>query len=156
MRKNRSWVLAYEGLGFGIIIALCWIREFTGLPRLLLGGEPRVSDWREPTVETLLIVLVWAIVALLTRRLVRHLLYLEGFLRVCAWCRKIGYQDKWIPLEEYFQRGFHVGTTHAVCPDCRQKVKEGIAEVGREELLNQAQSNGAVMPKGQPQSSPTT
>src|SRR6185369_3362148 len=106
--KNRSWVLWYVSLGFGLIILFVWLEELTGLSYLVLGGAPHVSDWRDATTESLLIVAVWAVTFLVTRRLVAHLVYLEGFLRVCAWCRKVGYKDKWLTLEEYFDAGFQI------------------------------------------------
>lgn len=67
-----------------------------------------------------------------------HLLYLEGFLRVCAWCRKVGYNDKWLTLEDYFDAGFHVGTTHGMCPDCFRKMEEDTAQFRREQLKKSA------------------
>jgi hypothetical protein len=56
-----------------------------------------------------------------TARKAHHILAyesLEGFLRVCAWCRKIGHEDEWLPLEEYFDRHLDTKTTHAICPGC--------------------------------------
>ncbi len=29
-----------------------------------------------------------------------------------------------MPLEDYFARGFQVGTTHGICPECLKKAKE--------------------------------
>ncbi len=63
-------------------------------------------------------------VFLFTYRLVKHLVYLEKFIRVCSWCRKVCYRHEWMPLEEYFKSGFHVGTTHGICADCLQKAKD--------------------------------
>jgi hypothetical protein len=142
LHKSKSWVLGYECIGFGMIIALCWVRELTGLAHLVFGGQTNSGDWRDASLETVLVLLVWAVVFVLTLRLVGHLLYLEGFLRVCAWCRKIGYKEKWIPLEEYFQRGFHVGTTHAVCPECCKKVKGDTARFWREQSPREEHSGG--------------
>ena len=107
-----------------MIIALCWLREMTGLAKLLFGAEPRTGDWRMAATGTLLILLVWWFVFSLTHRLVSHLVYLEKFIRVCAWCGKLCYRDKWMPLEEYFERGCHVGTTHGICPECLEKAKD--------------------------------
>jgi hypothetical protein len=143
MHKNASWVLWYECVGFALIIGFCWTVELTGLASLAFGGEPHTISWRVVTIETLLILLVWGVVFLFTRRLVAHLFYLEGFLRICSWCRRIGYQDNWIPLEEYFEKGFHVGTTHGVCPACFEKEKEETTRFFRQESGKQIQPSGA-------------
>jgi len=134
LHKSRSWVLGYEGVGFGMIIVFSWLREFTRLGPLLYGGESHERSWRDPAIETLLIMAVWGVVFIFTNRLLGHVVYLEGFLRVCSWCRKIGYKDTWIPLEEYFRRGFHVGTTHGVCPECFEKLKEETSQFRRKDL----------------------
>ena len=71
-------------------------------------------------METVVTLAVWLPVFVLTKRLVAHLYYLEGFLRVCAWCRKIGHEDKWFPIEEYFSKGFAIKTSHGICPKCAE------------------------------------
>lgn len=113
-----------------------------------------IRHWRGDLVmETLLILLVWVLVFLFTRRLVSHLLYLEGFLRVCSWSRKIGYQGKWMPLEEYFEKGFHIGATHGVCPVCLEKEKEDTTRFFRQESFHQAEPSGSglnLQPQPQP------
>ena len=43
---------------------------------------------------------------LATRRRLRRLYHVEGYLRVCAWCRRIGDGDEWLPMEEHFEKGF--------------------------------------------------
>ncbi len=118
VHNSRSSIIWYEGIGFTSLIALSWLDEFYGLQQLLLGGPQHLADWRDCVMDNLLIVLVWAAVFFFTKRLLSHLLYLEGFLRICAWCRRINYQGKWIGLEEYFAQGFRVETTHGMCSDC--------------------------------------
>lgn len=131
IQKSGSWVLWYECIGFGLLLLLLWLNELGDIA-WLVGGEPHVCDLREGAVETVLIMAVWAGVFLPTRRLVAHLLYLEGFLRVCSWCRRVGYQGEWIKVEEYFARGFHVSTTHGVCPECLKKLEEDTRQYFRE------------------------
>src|SRR5882672_3590720 len=120
-RKRGWWVLWYECAGFGLIILLSWLDEIQGLPQLLFGGGPHVHDWRDCAMESLVILYVAAIVVGLTKKLVDHLHYLEGLVRICAWCRKVGHGDKWVRVEQYFMDGLQVGTTHGMCPECLKK-----------------------------------
>src|ERR1051326_3596582 len=70
LRKNGSWVLWYECIGFLVIIALSWVNEIEGLPQFLFGGKVPERDWRDTAAETLVIIYVWAIVFGLTKKLV--------------------------------------------------------------------------------------
>jgi hypothetical protein len=139
--KSRSWILWYVSIGFGFMMLLLWLEDLIGLSYLVFGGAPHVSDWRDAAMESLLLVIVWALVFSVTKRLLEHLLYLEGFLRVCAWCRKVGYKDQWLTLENYFAQGFQVGTTHGVCPECFKKMEEDTAQFTREQVKDQSSVN---------------
>src|SRR5579859_8191786 len=124
VQKSGSKVLWYECFGFGLILLLSWLNKVVDLPSLLVGGSAHASKLRDSAIETVLILLIWAFVHSLTRRLVARLHYLEGMLRVCAWCRKVGHGDRWVRLEQYFAEDFQIGTTHGVCPDCLVKLEE--------------------------------
>jgi len=125
-QNSRSSIIWYECIGFSSLIALSWLDEFGGLQQLILGGPQHVADWRDCLMDSLMILVVWAAVYLFTKRLLSHLLYLEGFLRVCSWCRRINYQGKWIDFEDYFAQGFHVATTHGMCSDCFDKYRPAL------------------------------
>jgi hypothetical protein len=131
IRKNGTWVLWYECVGFGLIILLSWMDELQGLPAYLFGGRPHAGDWRDSGMETMIILFVWAIVFGVSKRLVDHLHYLEGCLRICAWCRKVGHDGQWMKMEKYFSEGFQIATSHSVCPDCKKKLEEDTAEFHR-------------------------
>lgn len=119
-RKKTQRILWYETIGFLFLIALSWLNELASLPQLIFGGVGHPSV-HEAEMETTAIVTVWLVVILFTKRLMQHLFYLDGFLRVCAWCRKIGHDGDWSTVEDYFARGFEIKTSHAMCPECQVK-----------------------------------
>lgn len=92
-KTEVSRLLWYEGLGFVAIIVLSWINEKTDLPQLA-GSAQYVPNWREAALETLIVVIVAIPVMLITQRLVSRLHYLEGFVRMCAWCKKLSHDEK--------------------------------------------------------------
>ncbi|HWV98263.1 MAG TPA: hypothetical protein VNZ64_01095 [Candidatus Acidoferrum sp.] len=149
VRKSGSRVLWYECFGFGLILLLCWVNKVVDLPHLIVGGEAHASRWRDSAMETMLILLIWAFVLSLTKRLVERLHYLEGLLRICAWCRKVGHGDRWMRLEEYFAEGFHICTTHGVCPDCLKKMEEDTRQYYR--LQVQSPPTPLPQPKAEPE-----
>lgn len=124
VRKSGSRVLWYEAFGFALIILLSWFNELVDLPRYLVGGGPHYRDFRDSMVTTIVVLLIALVVLRLTRQLLARLHYLEGMLRVCAWCRKIGQDDKWVRIEDYFAHDFQIQTTHGMCPECLKKMEE--------------------------------
>jgi hypothetical protein len=121
-RRSPHKILVYEAVGFLAILALVWLDDVFGIPEKYLGdtGHP---EWRELTVETVAILAIALVLILMTRRLVSRLFYLENFLKVCAWCRRIQHEGEWSSLEEYFSSGFDTRTTHGMCPECFEKTK---------------------------------
>ena len=140
IRKSGSCVLWYECLGFGMLLVLSWVNELVNLSHRLLGEELRPADWRDSALQSVVILLIWWMVFALTRRLMAHLHYLEGFLRVCAWCRKVGQGEEWMRLEDYFARGFQIETTHGMCPECLKKMEEDTKEFHRQRLESEAKA----------------
>lgn len=106
-QPHISRMLWLESIGFATIIFLSWGHEIFG-PRL----------WSEAAFETLLALAVAAPIMSISYRIVSRLYALEQFLRVCAWCRKIHCDGRWYSMEEYFQKGFAMETSHGICPGC--------------------------------------
>jgi len=109
-----------------------------GQSSLLLGNQTYISDFRQSILKVLLIFGVWLIVAGSTRRVLAHMKYLEEFMKVCAWCRRIEYKGRWMPLEEFFEQGFDTPTSHGICRDCLDKTKSALeaSKEAREEGLH--------------------
>lgn len=100
-----------------------WIVEAFHVPHYLFG-ESAEFLWMRAIARTLTVLLVWAIVHFSTRRLLQRLHELEDFLLICAWCRKVGHNDQWLTMEDYFDSKFATGTSHGICPECAAKQLE--------------------------------
>jgi hypothetical protein len=122
-RKENS-ILWTEAFGFSLLILLSWATEVIRIPCFVFD-EPFTPNWHRALIRTLVIVLVWAWVHIATKRLLKRLHYLEDFLRICGWCRKVCHEGEWLEFEEYFSSRFATTTTHGMCPAClKQKVEE--------------------------------
>ena len=97
------------------------------LPSLIFSDHPFVILHRRTTLEMLLVLGVWFVVTASTRRILNRIRYLEEFMRVCAWCRRINYHGEWMRLEEFMRQGFDTPTTHGICTECFAKQKEVVA-----------------------------
>ncbi len=136
-------VLMYQSAGFLAIIALSWVNESAGLWSLILGNNPYVSDYRQSTLQMLLVLAVWLLVARSTGRVLARLRYLESFMRVCAWCRRIEHKGQWVHFEEFLKEGFDTPTSHGICDECLEKEK---AAMDRAKALTSQPSAQGPMP----------
>jgi hypothetical protein len=148
-----SKILWYQSAGFLAIIALSWLDECTGFHTLVLGQNSYISDFRESTIEMLLALTVWLLLAGATGRLLGRLKHLESFMKVCAWCHRIEHKGHWIPLEEFLEQGFDTPTSHGICAECLQRSKAAIARARTSTPAPSAESlpapiPGSVLPAG--------
>ena len=122
IQKPTNRVLWYEAIGFGLLIALTWLDLVLPVPGIAIHPVVLEEKWKESVFISTLIAVVGLMVIWLTKCLVARLHRLEGLLRVCAWCGRISEDGKWMPVEEYFARGFKITTSHGVCPECAKQV----------------------------------
>ena len=123
--KENS-ILWMEAFGFSLIIVLSWLTEMMRIPHFVFG-EPFTPNWNRAMLRTVVMLLVWAWVHVATRRLLKRLHYLEEFLRICGWCRKVCHDGEWLNMEEYFNSKFATQTSHGMCPECLGK--KGVEEI---------------------------
>jgi hypothetical protein len=119
-------IVLYQNLGFLGIMVIGYLDELIKLPSLIFSGDPFAFMFQRSTLNMLLVLAVWLLVSASTRRILERVRYLEKFMRVCAWCRKIDYKGEWMPLEEFMRQGFDTPTTHGICPECLERQKEAI------------------------------
>jgi len=123
-KSNR--ILWVEATAFSLIIVLSWLTEVIGFPHLIYG-EPFTPNYHRAILRTAVILFIWLWVHLSTRQLLKRLHYLEEFLRVCSWCRKVSHGNEWIEMETYLKSKFATKTSHGMCPACLQKRKNELS-----------------------------
>lgn len=124
-RKNWNYILWNLWGGFSAMIVLTWLAELLRIPHYVFG-EPFEPNWHRAMLRTLVVLLTWAWVHWSIKRLLKRLYYLEEFLQVCAWCRRVSHDGQWMNMETYFKSNFATRTSHGICPECYQA---GIAEM---------------------------
>jgi len=120
--RSANKIVWVETASFGAIIFISWANEF-GLEKFLFG-ETYTRDWKDPIMQTVITVIVAIPTIILSWRLSKRLHYLEGFLRVCSWCRKVGQGNDWVSIEAYMGKTLNTKTTHGICPSCLIKINE--------------------------------
>ena len=122
MNKQRAYeklILAIELFGFGSIMLLIWLDEYADLPHRFLGAPKTLPNAQEFWFETCAVLLLATVIVIATLWVFRRLRFLEDFIRVCAWCRKVEVADEWVTFEDYMKLQHDVKSTHGICPDCR-------------------------------------
>jgi len=127
-KQMLDWqrALIWHSLGFLTLLVLTWCDSMFDLLHYLLGHPARTAGMGEITIKSGVIVLLWLGSAYKLYMIVSRLSYLESFLHVCAWCRRIQHEDLWLTLEEHFQRRTSVKVTHGICPKCAERFKKDI------------------------------
>lgn len=138
MNPQVTRIVRYQNLGFLGIVVLCIVDGLIQSRSFNFSDHPFAFLLRWPTLELLLTLVVWFLVSTSTRRILEHLHYLEKFLRVCSWCRRINYQGEWMPLEEFMRQGFDTPTTHGICSECLRLQQEA-ARKAHEARKNRSQ-----------------
>jgi hypothetical protein len=121
-------VLLCQSIGFIAIIALSWFDEIIGLRSLIFGNNPYISDFRESALEMLFVLAVWLLVTGTTQRLLKRVTHLEKYLRVCAWCHRVGNRNEWMTFEQFAQRKFATPTSHSICEECLARHRAELAD----------------------------
>jgi hypothetical protein len=57
-----------------------------------------------------------------------RLTYLERFIVLCAWCRRVRSDQVWVSIDEFLHQR-QATTSHGLCPDCQTKVNAEIDAV---------------------------
>lgn len=127
---SRTWAaIISETVMFVIILAIIWVDEFLDMPYLLFGATPTPRRMEEYIVETVSVAMVVLLVIAGTVLLLRRLDRAERFLRVCAWCRKVWLDDRWVVFEEYVKKEHKLKSSHGICPECMLKIKTDIKDI---------------------------
>ncbi len=126
-RQTIYWqkALLWQSLGFLIMVVLTWSDALFDLAHAILGLPTRPADLNRTATITVIIILLWMISGYKIYLVVSRLSYLENFLHVCAWCRKIEYENNWLSLEDHFIQKTGQKVSHGICPECSERLRAG-------------------------------
>ena len=114
-------------IGFGLVLAVVWFNELVDLPHRVFGDPPTPARPSELVLESLGIVSLAVVVVVSTRAYLRRLAYLETFVVLCAWCRRVRLGPEWLSFESYLGK-HRADTSHGMCPECEAKIAGDISK----------------------------
>ena len=124
LRTYEKVILTVEVLGFFAVLAIIWLDEFVDIPALYFGAPNTPPRPQEYWFESLAVFFLAVIVVWTTFWIFRRLRYLEQFVRVCAWCRKVLVNDQWVSFEEYMMTQYDLHSSHGICPFCAERLSK--------------------------------
>ena len=113
-----------ELLGFLLIIGVIWADELLDLPHYLFRAPATPLRISEAAFESIAVGILGLLVIIVTLRMARRVVYLESFMVICAWCRRVREEGRWTRLEEYLSAR-RAQTSHGLCPDCANRLESG-------------------------------
>jgi hypothetical protein len=122
-QKISRYLVGYELIGFGALFVILWLDELLDLPYHLLGANPTPVNLPESALESFLVLIIGLFTVYFTKKLLKEIKYLEGFLPICASCKKIR-DDKgnWVQIEGYIRDHSAAKFSHGICPDCAKQL----------------------------------
>ncbi len=113
---------------FAIVVTLLLLtlgNEILDLPHYFFRDAPTLYSQRigEISIELVIFFIITVVQVLLLRKLYKRIRMLEGFLLICANCKKIKNQEEeWEHMEKYISEHSDAQFSHGICPECTQKL----------------------------------
>jgi len=119
----RAWGWVWQQLAILFaFVALTLANDVVDLPHVLFGDPPTPFRRSELVVELMLASTVVGVELAFLARLRRQLRILEGYIPICASCKKVRQFDRWEPLEGYLHQHSMAELTHSICEDCEKRL----------------------------------
>jgi hypothetical protein len=107
-----------------LFISMTICNEIFDLPHLLFGDNPTSFTQRtgEIIIELVILTIIMIIEIVLIKKLYERIRILEGFLPICANCKKIRHKESWDQIEKYISDHSLAKFSHSICPECMKKL----------------------------------
>jgi hypothetical protein len=110
-----------------VLLFLCLTlgNEIIDVPHHVFNDAPTLYSQRfgEIIIELIIFFLVATIQILLFMKLYKRIRVLEGFIPICASCKKIrNTEDQWEQMEKYITQHSLAKFSHSICPDCSRRL----------------------------------
>jgi hypothetical protein len=110
-----------------ILLFLCLTlgNEIIDVPHYVFSDAPTSYSQRsgEITIELSIFFTIMVIQIALFNKLYKRIRVLEGFIPICASCKKIrNAEDQWEQMEKYITQHSLAQFSHSICPDCARQL----------------------------------
>lgn len=125
--KNRTLfrIALYQSIILILFLIMTIGNEIIDVPNILFNDNPTSFNQRvgEVSIELIIFVIVFILQMVLLRRLYKRIRMLEGFISICANCKKVKTnKDQWEQIEHYITDHSLAKFSHSLCPECTVKL----------------------------------
>jgi hypothetical protein len=112
---------------FIILLFLCLTlgNEILDIPHYIFNDAPTLHTQRtgEVWIELSIFSIIISTEIFLFYKLFKRVRILEGFLPICANCKKIrNAEDQWEEIEKYITQNSLAQFSHSICPNCAKQL----------------------------------
>ena len=113
---------------FAVVLLFLFLtlgNEIFDIPHYLFNDAPTSYSQRvgEIIIELSIFLIVMIIQIRLFRELYKRIRILEGFIPICASCKKIrNAGDQWEEMEKYITKHSLAQFSHSICPSCARRL----------------------------------
>ena len=110
-----------------LFLAMTISNEILDLPHYIFGDKPTSFDQRtgEIVIELVILAIIITVEMLLINKFYQRIKILEGFLPICANCKRIRRpasnprkKEYWQTIETYLSEKTTTKFSHSICPEC--------------------------------------
>lgn len=125
--KSKTVRLLIISQAIIVLLFLCLTlgNEIIDIPHYVFNDTPTSFSQRfgEIIIEVFIFFTIMTIQILLFMKLYKRIRFLEGFITICARCKKIrNVEDQWEQIEKYIAQHSLAQFSHSICPDCAKQL----------------------------------
>ena len=125
--KNKTLRMLTISQLLVILLFLCLTlgNEIIDVPHYVFNDAPTSYSQRsgEIAIELSIFFTIVVMQIALFNKLYKRIRVLEGFIPICASCKKIrNAEDQWEQMEKYITQHSLAQFSHSICPDCARKL----------------------------------
>jgi hypothetical protein len=109
-------------IGFIFVIISDWIVAVFDPPYYLFNTNYKLIDIQETIFETVVHIILCIIVVYWTSKLMKKIRTLEGFMVICASCKRIQIDGRWVEVENVISDNSDLQFSHGICEECAKKL----------------------------------
>ena len=126
MKNKTLTMLTISQLAI-VLLFLCLTlgNEIVDIPHYIFNDAPTSYSQRigEIIIELSIFITVISIQVAILKKLYKRVRLLEGFIPICANCKKIRKsEDQWEQMERYITQHSLAQFSHSICPDCARQL----------------------------------
>ncbi|OPZ22720.1 MAG: hypothetical protein BWZ10_00300 [candidate division BRC1 bacterium ADurb.BinA364] len=110
-----------QAIGYAVLLFLIIGDELFDFPHTVFGAAATPINWTETFIECMYVLLLGSFSLIASYRYLARIKFLEGFIPICSYCKKIRHDGEWIALEQYIDDHSEAVFSHGLCPECEQK-----------------------------------